>query len=75
MVGTHLACLLYMFCNPPLCFRICLNVQYNIVSFNNILDIFKFWNVCWNLRDVLSSKYHGLMIEMKHMSIEVFVCN
>jgi len=54
---------------------ICLNLQYNIVSFYNVSDIFKFWSVCWNLRDALSSECHGLMTEVKHMSIEVSVCN
>lgn len=48
---------------------LCLNLQCKIVSFDNVSDIFKFWNVCWNLRDALSFECHGLMTEVKHMSI------
>lgn len=55
--------------------RICLNLQCNLISFDNVSDIFKFWSACWNLRDALSSECHGLMTEVKHMSIEVSVCN
>ncbi|EEC70883.1 hypothetical protein OsI_02416 [Oryza sativa Indica Group] len=28
-----------------------------------VKDMSKFWSVCWNLRDALSSECHGLMIE------------
>ena len=52
-----------------------LNFECNMVSYGNVSDMFKFWSVCWNLRDALSSECHGLMTEVKHMSIEVSVCN
>uniref|UniRef100_A0A804NI86 Glutamate dehydrogenase n=1 Tax=Zea mays TaxID=4577 RepID=A0A804NI86_MAIZE len=35
-------------------------------------NIFKFWSVCWNLRDALSSECHGLMTETLKNALSLY---